>query len=130
MKYPRLLRFHGVPVLCYWLHAGMWVTSLRIHGFLLCLTGTVTWLLLHPSLSGGGCLLSNIFFHLFVIQGIQDLIQKFLFLFSSSCKIMSSSPLPNLISVHIDCNMAAFRHQASRSIGSFRRKDKENMVCH
>ena len=37
--YPRLLRFHGVPVLCYWLRAGIRVISLRIHDLWLCLCG-------------------------------------------------------------------------------------------
>lgn len=37
--YPRLLRFHGVPVRCYWLRAGIRVISLRIHDLWLCLCG-------------------------------------------------------------------------------------------
>ena len=56
--FPRLLRFRGVPVL--WFTGYVLVYGLLPYGWIN-LFGyvpvvTVTWLLLRPSLSGGGCL--------------------------------------------------------------------------
>lgn len=55
--YPRLLRFHGVPVLSF--TGYVLIYELLPYGcivFRYVLTGTVTWLLLRPSLPGDGCL--------------------------------------------------------------------------
>lgn len=55
--YPRLLRFHGVPVLSftgYVMVYGLFPYGYMVLGY--ALSGTVTWLLLRPSLPGGGCL--------------------------------------------------------------------------